>query len=167
MAKQRFRDTKKGKITNIKSKKSGNSATSNIKYINLMDYFKALITDSFMLWMPIVYGVIYLIFGGRVGFSNHMLQGWLILFAILTVIESLFLYFSANSQTPGMKAYNIKLIFEPTKKKPPFTTIVLRQILSKISFVSFLWLIIFFNKNHKNIQDFITSTALVYEKNNS
>jgi len=158
MAKERFRNVKQGKITQTQKTKE-----PKLRYTSLLDYFKALITDSFMLWMIVVYFVIYVIFGGREGFAANMLKGWIYILTILTVIEVLFLHFSKNAQTPGMKAYNIKLIFEPTKSKPPLTTIILRQILAKFSFFTFTWLIVFFNKKHKTLQDFITGTALVYE----
>jgi len=158
MAKERFRNVKQGKITQTQKSKE-----PKLRYTSLLDYFKALITDSFLLWMIVVYFVIYVIFGGREGFASNMLKGWIYILTILTVIEVLFLHFSKNGQTPGMKAYNIKLIFEPTKSKPPLTTIILRQILAKFSFFTFTWLIVFFNKKHKTLQDFITGTALVYE----
>jgi len=157
MAKQRFRDIKQGKTTKIKEKKE----RDNLNYVNKRDYFKAFLTDSFMLLMPIMYIVFYVVFSGRESFAEHKVLGWIYILLPLAIIESIFLIKSA--QTPGMRAYNIKLIFLPTKQKPPVSTIVLRQILSKIAFLTFTWIVIFFNKNSRTFQDIIAGTAIVYD----
>jgi len=157
MAKQRFRDTKKGKVTKIKQKEP----KEQLRFVNKRDLFKAILTDSFMLWFPIVYIVIYAVFGDREGFAKHMLDGWLYILVPLTIIEVIFL--KVAGQTPGMRAYNLKLIFLPTKSKPPLTTIILRQILSKFTFLFFLWITIFFRKDSRNFHDLIVGTAIVYD----
>ena len=69
--KQRFRDIKQGniqasdkKISNIKKSKAlENYASAGLK-------IKAFLTDAFMLIMPIMYLVFYLIMGGREGFKH-------------------------------------------------------------------------------------------------
>ncbi len=155
MAKQRFRDIKQGKITDKKA------SESKLKFAKRADVFKAILTDSFMLWMPIVYIVFYLVFGGREGFGAHKLLGWIYILIPLAIVESIFLI--KNGQTPGMKAYNLKLIFLSTQEKPPKTTIVLRQLLSKITFLIFGWITLFFRKDGRNLHDLIAGTALVYE----
>jgi uncharacterized RDD family membrane protein YckC len=161
MAKQRFRDTKKGKITKTNQKKQNEQ---KINFARKIDYFKAFLTDSFMLLMPIMYIVFYAVFGSREEFANHMLTGWIYILVPLAIVEILFLY--KASQTPGMRAYNLELIFLPTKKKPPLTTIILRQILSKFTFLFFGWIVLFLNKDNRNLHDFITGTALVYKEQN-
>jgi uncharacterized RDD family membrane protein YckC len=155
MAKQRFRDIKQGKITDKKA------SESKLKFAKRADVFKAILTDSFMLWMPIVYIVFYLVFGGREGFGAHKLLGWIYILIPLAIVESIFLI--KKGQTPGMKAYNLKLIFLSTQEKPPKTTIVLRQLLSKITFLIFGWITLFFRKDGRNLHDLIAGTALVYE----
>lgn len=156
--KQRFRDLKQGRISKEEGKKSKKSA---FNFAKRGDVFKAILTDSFMLWMPIVYAVFYLVMGGREGFAAHKMAGWLEIMIALTIVEVIFL--AKSAQTPGMKAYNLKLIFLPTNSKPPITTIILRQILSKVTFMIFGWIVLFFNKSGRNLQDYITSTAFVYE----
>ena len=157
MAKQRFRDTKKGKIVKSDPKEK----RETIYYAKRRDIIKAFLTDSFMLLMPIMYIVFYVVFSGREGFAAHKLLGWLYILIPLAVVEVLFLF--KSGQTPGMKAYNIKLIFLPTAKKPPVTTIILRQILSKFTFLLFGWIILFFRKDGRNLHDIIAGTALVYD----
>ena len=158
MAKQRFRDTKKGKITEVKRKVK---EKSTFNYAKRRDILKAFLTDSFMLLMPIMYIVFYLVFSGREGFAAHKLLGWLYILVPLTIVEILFLI--KSGQTPGMKAYSIQLIFLPTAQKPPLSTIILRQILSKFTFLFFGWIVLLFRKDGRNLHDLIVGTALVYE----
>ncbi len=157
MAKHRFRDIKQGKI----SPKEKTDDAKKIFFARKSDIFKAILTDSFMLWMPIVYFVMYVIVGSREEFAKNLLTGWLYILIPLTLVEIAFL--AKSSQTPGMKAYNLKLIYLPTGQKPPFIIIAIRQILSKITFFTFAWIIIFFRKDGRNLHDLFTSTALVYD----
>ncbi len=162
MAKQRFRDTKKGKITVTKEKKR---SQGTFNFAKRRDILKAFVVDSFMLLMPILYIVIYFLFSGREGFAQHRLLGWLYILIPLIVVETLFLV--KSGQTPGMKAYGIKLIFLPTSQKPPLSTIILRQILSKFTFLLFGWIVLFFRKDGRNLHDLIVGTAFVNEDSNS
>jgi len=162
MAKQRFRDTKQGKIVETETKKS---SKKRVFYARKRDIIKAFLTDSFMLLMPIMYIVFYFVFSGREGFAEHKMLGWLYILLPLAIVEILFL--AKAGQTPGMRAYNLKLIFIPTGKKPPISTIVLRQLLSKITFLTFGWLVLAFRKDGRNLHDLIVGTTLVYEKPDS
>lgn len=162
MAKQRFRDTKKGKVAQRGQKEP---KREQFFYARKGDIIKAFLTDSFMLLMPIMYIVFYLVFGGREGFAAHKMLGWLYILLPLAIVEILFLFQSA--QTPGMKAYGIKLLFIPTGKKPPLAIIIVRQLLSKITFLLFGWIVLFFRKDSRNLHDLIAQTALVYENKKS
>jgi len=163
MAKQRFRDLKQGRVKEVKAKEK--KSNKGFKFARRGDVFKAILTDSFMLWMPITYIVFYFVFGSREDFAKNMLIGWLYILIPLAVIEILFL--AKSAQTPGMKAYRLKLIFLPTGQKPPLTTIILRQLLAKITFLTFGWIVLFFRKDGRNLHDLIAGTALVYEDSNS
>jgi uncharacterized RDD family membrane protein YckC len=63
-----------------------------------------------------------------------------------------------------MRAYDLKLIFLPTGQKPPLATIILRQILSKFTFLFFGWIVWLFRKDGRNLHDLIVGTALIYDK---
>ena len=158
MAKSRFRDVKQGKQTVSKEKKS---KSNEPKFISNGTFFKAFLTDSFMLLMPIMYIVFYLVFGGREGFGAHKTLGWVYILVPLAIVETIFLIKSA--QTPGMKAYGAKLISLKTGQKPSALIILMRQLLSKITFLIFGWIVIFLNRKHRNLHDFILNTALVYD----
>jgi len=158
MAKQRFRDTKKGKVT---VKQGSKKKSQGFIFAKRRDIIKAFLTDSFMLLMPIMYIVFYLVFNGREGFAAHKLLGWIYILLPLAIVEILFLV--KSGQTPGMKAYEIKLISLATGQKPSLGVIVLRQILSKFTFLFFGWIVLLFRSDGRNLHDLIVGTALVYE----
>ncbi|NPA51086.1 MAG: RDD family protein [Epsilonproteobacteria bacterium] len=158
MKKNRFRKVKQQKITANRVEEKNNEP----KYITKRDFFKIFLTDTFMLLMPIMYIVFYIVFGSREAFKENMLLGWIYILIPLAIVEILFL--SIKGQTPGMKAYNAKLISLEDNKKPSTLTIIIRQLLSKITFLIFGWITIFFNKKSRNLHDFITKTAFVYDE---
>ena len=157
MAKRRFRDVKQGRVKEVKKQKE-----KEFNFIDKKTYFKIWLTDVFMLGMPIVYIVIYAVFGSREGFAANRLEGWIYILIPLTIIEIIFL--TTISKTPGMKYFGTKLISLKTGQKPPFLTILLRQILAKVTFFTFAWIFIFFSSKTQNIHDFILNTAIVYEE---
>ena len=159
MAKPRYRDVKQGRVK-IEQKED-----NKIDFVTKGDYFKAVLTDSFMLLMPIMYLVFYIVYGSREEFAKHWQEGDLYILIGLIIVESLFLII--KGQTPGMRAFQIKLISLYTKKEPAPWLIIVRQILAKIVFLSFAWIVIFFRKDNRNLHDIILHTALIYDKNHS
>jgi len=158
MAKQRFRDLKKGKITKpkVKEKKS-----SDLSYANNKIKSKAAITDSFMLLMPIMYAVFNLVMGGRDGFAENKLIGWLYILIPFITVQTLFMYFG-NGQTPGYRNYMLKVIDINTLKKPPLFSIIFRNLAMVLSIITiFGWLMMFFRKDNRGLHDFLSNTAVV------
>jgi len=158
MSKQRFRDVKKGII------KQNSNETKSLK--NVPDYasarlkLKAFLTDSFMLTMPIMYMVFYLLMDGREAFAANRLQGWIAILVPLITIQTLFMFYSA--QTPGYKAYNIKVINEHTCKNLSFLSILFRNICAVLSFFTIIgWVMMFFRKDAKTLHDLLSKTAVV------
>ena len=96
MAKQRFRDVKQGRVKKIKKTKK----SSNLKFAKNFSKIKAAITDSFMLLMPIMYIVFYLVMDGREGFAQHKLEGWIYILVPFIIVQSLFM-FKGDGQTHG------------------------------------------------------------------
>lgn len=155
--KQRFRDIKQGKASSLHSNKKPSSSKG---YASLGDRIKAFITDSFMLLMPIMYVVIYLVMGNREGFASHMLTGWVYILVPLVIVQTIF--FAKSAQTPGFRAYNLKLIDEKTGEKPSFFIILFRNLCAILTFFSiFGWLIMFFRKDRKTLHDLLANTAVV------
>jgi len=158
MAKQRFRDVKQGKIPMEKEIKKTTPSTDNYAPSGLK--IKAFLTDAFMLVMPIMYIVFYLIMGGREGFAEDKVLGWIYILIPLVIVQTLFMY--RTGQTPGYRAYNIKLIDEKTKEKPSIFIIIFRNLSAILSlFTLFGWALMFFRKDHKTLHDLLSATAVV------
>lgn len=158
MAKQRFRTIKQSRHQQDHSPIQKESdilhyASSGLK-------IKAFLTDAFMLLMPIMYIVFYLIMDGREGFAQEKVAGWIYILTPLITVQTLFFYYSG--QTPGYRAYHITLIDEKSKKRPTLFIIFCRTLAAVLSFLTFFgWLVMFFRKDHKTLHDLLCATAVV------
>ncbi len=150
----RWRDIKKGKVSHKKEDTKPSIISADIK-----DRLKAFLTDTFMITMPIMYIVIYLIMGSREEFKAHMGAGWLyILIPHFIIIVTLW---SVKGQTPGMKAYEIKVV-NKNLKNPNFFQSTLRYILMPISILSIIGVLIaFFRKDRQTMHDLLSGTLTI------
>ena len=165
MAKQRFRDVKQGKAQEKPSteKKRVKTEANDSIYAPVALKIKAFLTDAFMLLMPIMYVVFYLVMDGREGFAQEKLLGWIYILIPLIIVQTLFLYFTG--QTPGYRAYGITLIDEQTKEKPSFFIVLFRNASAVLSLFTILgWALMFFRKDNKNLHDLLSATAVVNKK---
>lgn len=161
MAKQRFRDIKQGKSKEPTPKSKPVPQQDNYAPVGLK--IKAFLTDAFMLLMPIMYVVFYLVMDGREDFAAHRLAGWFYILIPLVIVQTIFMY--KSGQTPGYRAYNITLIDENTKKKPSLFVILFRNLAAILSFFTFLgWALMFFRKDKKTLHDLLSATAVVNKK---
>ncbi len=161
MAKQRFRDVKKGKVSPSRPKKDG-ASSETCSHAGVRRRLKAVITDSFMLLMPIMYIVFYLVFDGREGFAQNMMLGWIYILLPLVIIQIIFMSRSKLGQTPGMKAYDLVLIDLKTGEKPHTGVIIYRQMLSLLSFFVFGWITMFFRKDSRTLHELLSDTTICY-----
>ncbi|MBT3882187.1 MAG: RDD family protein [Campylobacteraceae bacterium] len=155
----RWRDTKKGKDT---SKDNTTLSIEEVDTINatLLSRAKAFVTDSFMIVMPLMYLSIYLIMGGRELFEQNMLLGWLFILVPYLIITVLFIVI--KGQTPGLKAYEIKIVDNRTHENISIFTATLRFLLFVLSIISIIGVLIpLFRKDSKTIQDLLASTAVI------
>jgi uncharacterized RDD family membrane protein YckC len=172
MAKQRFRDIKQGNIqdSNTNEEKAKQTKKSSKKpefpyYATAGMKVKAFLTDSFMLVMPIMYVVIYLVMDSREGFAAHKIEGWLYILIPLIIVQTIFMF--KTGQTPGFRAYNITLIDESTKEKPSLFTVLFRNTAAVLSIMTFVgWIVMFFRKDSKTLHDYLSNTACIikYDK---
>lgn len=161
MAKQRFREIKQGKVQAQTPKINPTSNKNDYASAGLK--VKAFLTDAFMLLMPIMYSVFYLVMDGREDFSEHKTVGWIYILVPLVILQTLFMY--KTGQTPGYRAYNITIIDEHTKKKPSFFIILFRNAAAILSLFTFLgWALMFFRKDNKTLHDLLSATAVVNKK---
>ena len=157
MAKKRFRNVKQGKIEKALPKEN---PASKYPYASTGNKLKAFLTDAFMLVMPLMYIVFYLVMGGREGFSGHKALGWLYILVPLVIIQTIFMF--KTGQTPGYRAYNLTLINEASGEKPSLAIILFRNASAILSLFSiFGWVMMFFRKDHKTLHDLLSGTAVI------
>ena len=161
MAKQRFRDVKQGKAIPEPVIKKTKPPANNYASVGLK--IKAFLTDAFMLVMPIMYVVFYLVMDGREGFAEDMLMGWIYILIPLVAVQTIFMHLTG--QTPGYRAYNITLIDENTKEKPSLFVILFRNLSAILSLFTLIgWALMFFRKDNKTLHDLLSATAVVNKK---
>ena len=161
MSKQRFRDLKKGKVTTPKKEKQ---KKPTLLFANNKTKSKAAITDSFMLLMPIMYVVFYLVMGGRDGFAADKLLGWVYILVPFIILQTLFMFFG-NGQTPGYRNYKLRVVDANTLEKAPLFSIIFRNTAMVLSIASFFgWLMMFFRKDSKGLHDLLSNTVVIVTK---
>ena len=145
--------------------KSNNSKIKSPKsdLASLPSRLKAFLLDTFLITTPILYIVIYLIMGSGEEFSQNRSLGWGIIFAVHASI--ILIFWLKNGQTPGLKAYDIKLVDSITKGRVSVAQVLIRYIATLFAVVSiFLLLYPFFNKDKKTFQDLFSNTTIINDK---
>ncbi len=158
----RWRDIKNGKIKNNNKQVLESPSIEKDFPLNarVLVQIKAVITDLFMLIMPLMYISIYILLGGKEEFSENLTLGWIYIILPYLIITILFLLL--KGQTPGLKAYEIKLVNNKDHKDINIIQAVIRQILSLLITMSIVGLLFpFFRKDHRTIHDIIASTTVI------
>ena len=157
--KKRFRDVKNKNISQ-EHKTQKNIEKDVSSYASIGTRTKAFITDIFMLLMPLMYIVTYIVIGSLQEFATERLEGWIYILIPNFIIVTLFFY--KSGQTPGCRAYAIKLVDSKTLEKPHFLSIVLRYYFQLFSIISIFGLLIaFFRKDKKTLHDLLSGTVLI------
>ncbi len=123
---------------------------------------KAFIVDMFMIMMPIMYITTYLIMEGKDDFQGSDEARWITagVFGFVVI-----LFWIIKGQTPGYKAYSIKLIDNETKNNVSLPKAILRYFIFLMSATTILLSFLpFFRKDKKTIQDLLTKTTVIQEK---
>ncbi len=157
----RWRDIKHNKGTKLDQTTSTDSSMPT----PLMLRFKAFIVDSFMITMPIMYFVVYMVMGSGDNFSQNKLFGWSIILALHAVVILGFLII--KKETPGMRAYELKLVHIDNDKKVNLFQIFLRYIFTLLSSITIFGFIPFFRKDKKTFQDLISFSYIIVDDKRS
>ena len=160
----RWRDIKKGKVnkkSNASLDKDNKMEKDNDFIISATPLFriKAFITDMFMIMMPIMYITTYIILDGSEAFKGSEDARWItmIIYGITTII-----FWIKTGQTPGFKAYDLKLIDDNTKKEVSIGIAIARYSMFLISAVTIVGAILpFFRKDKKTLQDILMQTSVI------
>ncbi|RXK12837.1 hypothetical protein CP965_09700 [Halarcobacter mediterraneus] len=155
----RWRDIKQG---NIKENLSSNKEEINdnpFASAPIGHRIKAFIVDMFMIMMPIMYITTYLIMDGKDDFQGSDEARWItaLVFGLIIV-----LFWIAKGQTPGLKAYSLKLIDDNTKNKISLPKAIIRYLVFLISATTIILAFLpFFRKDKKTFQDLLTKSTVI------
>ncbi len=153
----RFRDLKKHQ-NKIKHQQESVKYT----YAKYIDRVKALITDMFMIYAPILYLITYVIMNGKDEFQSSQLAP-LMAITLYGLVYAVLV--SKFGQTPGKKAYNIKVVDEKTGENISFVRAFFRFVAFLFSATILLGLLVpFYRKDKKALHDIICKTLVVAEK---
>ena len=146
----------------MKNNKVDKQIESNAKQLFLLKRIKALITDIFMIYMPILYITTYGILGSKEAFQANQLV-ILICFLLYACITSLL--FALKSQTLGYIYAEIRLVRDDGKKVSFF--VALFRFFAFCFSMSLLFglFIPFMNKNRRTFHDFVAKTNIIECKN--
>jgi uncharacterized RDD family membrane protein YckC len=157
----RWRDIKQGNIKEKKTLKEELDKNS-LKSAPVVPRIKAFIVDMFMIMMPIMYVTTYLIMDGKEDFQGSSDARWLTALAFGLII---ILFWIIKAQTPGYKAYSLKLLDNKTKNKISLSKAVFRYLIFLISATTIVLAFIpFFRKDRKTLQDILSSSTVIEEK---
>ena len=155
----KWRDVKQKKINNKTKTTNKTQETKIDSCASLLSRLKAFLTDSFLITTPIIYIVMYLVLGGGEEFAQNRSFGWSLILGVIALIIIFFWY--VKSETPGMKAYSLKIVNHNLKRVSFFQAII-RYIVTLLAISSiFLLLIPFFRKDRKTLQDIISNTLII------
>ncbi len=126
--------------------------------VSIIARFKAFIVDIFMIYIPILYITTYVILDGKEDFLNNDIAVFCDVFLLGFILS---IFFAKTSQSPGYKAYELKLLDKKTMKKPSFLRAFWRYFCFLLSGASVVGLIIcFFRKDKQNLHDLISQTIV-------
>lgn len=164
MAKSRFRNIKQGKTTPHTSPQASSKKHPNTpKFASNKQKIKAALTDSFMLLMPIMYIVFYLVMDGREGFAQDKLMGWVYILVPLITVQTLFMYWGGG-QTPGYRAYELRVVDSQTYTQAPLFSLIFRNFAMLLSLATLVgWLMMFVRRDKKGLHDLLSQTAVIHD----
>ena len=152
----RIRDIKK------KQKNTIDEPKHKYSYARYVDRIKALITDMFMIYAPILYVTAYVIMDGKEDFQSSEMEP-LLGVTLYGLIYALLL--SKFGHTPGKKAYDMKVVDDKTGMHIGFFKAVVRYVAFLFTATTLLGLLLpFYRKDNKALHDLLSGTIVVVEK---
>ena len=154
----RWRDIKKNNHESSIEEKSDNTLDFD-SCASIPSRIKAFIVDMFMIMMPLAYLTTYVFMNGKDDFQGSDEARWSI-----SIIYGLIIIFFwvLKGQTPGLKAYSLKVVDAKTKEKISFPKAILRYLIFLFSAMSVaLAFLPFFRKDKKTFQDLVSNTLVV------
>jgi uncharacterized RDD family membrane protein YckC len=133
-----------------------------IIYAFYPDKIKALITDMFMIYAPILYVIAYVIMDGKDAFQSSQVAPFFGVLLYGLIYAGLIAKFG---QTPGKKAYDIKVVDAKTLKNISFFRAFARFIAFLFSATIIVGLLTpLFRKDKKALHDILCHTVEIMVK---
>jgi uncharacterized RDD family membrane protein YckC len=154
----RWRDIKAGKQPTPAKESKKNDSNHDI-CTAIPARIKAFIVDMFMIMMPLAYLTTYVFMNGKDDFQGSQDARWglSIIYGLIIII-----FWIAKGQTPGLRAYSLKLIDAKTKEKISFPKAILRYLCFIFGATTIaLAFLPFFRKDKKTFQDIVANTLVV------
>ena len=152
----RFRKLKKQ--SNARQKESPKSDNA-VSYASIPERIKALITDMFMIYIPILYVITYVVMGGKEEFQSSTWAPFVGV-ALYGLIYSFLLH--KYGQTPGKKAYAIKVVDAKTHKNMTFFQAFVRFVSFLFSATIFIGILLpFYRKDKRSLHDLMSNTVVL------
>lgn len=120
---------------------------------------KSFIVDMFMIMMPILYVTTYFLMSGKEEFQNSELARWATaaIFGFIIVV-----FWKITGQTPGLKAYELKVVDTNSLQNITFFQSISRYLLFILGAISIIGLFLpFFRDDKKMIHDILTNTTVI------
>ena len=154
----RFRKLKKQSRQKQNTK---HAQTSKFQTPTTPDRIKAFITDMFMIYVPILYIITYVVMGGKDEFQASTLAP----LAGVTLYGLIYAFLlSRFGQTPGKKAYGMKVVDAKSHKAISFVQGLLRFLAFLFSATILMGLFVgFFRKDKRSLHDVIANTDIIVE----
>jgi uncharacterized RDD family membrane protein YckC len=153
----RFRDIKK----RSKNKNITKDLENKISYVATVDRIKAFITDMFMIYTPILYLITYVFMNGKDDFQSSQIAP-LLGVALYALVYAILI--SKFAQTPGNKAYNMKVVDATTHKNISFIRALIRFFIFLFSAtIIFGLLTTLYRKDKKTLHDMVVDTIVINE----
>lgn len=123
---------------------------------------KAFIVDLFMIYAPILYVITYVVMNGKDDFQSSQLAP----FAGVTIYAIIYaLLLSKLGQTPGKKAYDMRVVDDNSGNNVSFIRALLRFVIFLFTATTLLGLFLpFYRKDKKALHDLVCGTVVVIEK---
>lgn len=130
-----------------------------LKCAPILSRIKSFIVDMFMIMMPIMYLTTYIFMQGKDDFQSSEPARWITAFIFGAIIVA---FWVIKGQTPGYKAYNIKLIDNDTKQNISVLKAILRYIIFIFTATTILLAFLpFFREDKKTLQDLLTNSCVI------
>ena len=152
------------RFRNIKKQNKQIKTTPKPKYVyaKYSDRIKAFITDMFMIYAPILYITAYVFMDGKNDFQSSEIAP-LLGVSLYGLIYAFFV--SKFGQTPGKKAYELKIVNDKNGEYIGFFKSIFRFIAFLFTATTLLGLFLpFYRKDKKALHDLLSGTIVVIEK---